>query len=97
MISNFAAPTMIATVFCIGGWTYLTYKNVKDKRAVFSIACFSSILAYIFASAQYILIFYIDKTPQAATPMWLLFLRMMFHVNTVLIFCYNYNFSLNKK
>lgn len=96
MTSIFAAPTLVATFFCLSGWGYLTFKNASDRRLIFSISCFFSLAAYIMAFFKYILIFYIDKTPQDEKAMWVLFLQLLCHVTTVLIFCYNYRYSLKR-
>lgn len=94
MISVFAAPTIVGTLFCFIGWVYLTYKNIADRRLAFTAGCFLATCAYGVAFYQYILLFYIIKTPQNNRVMWLLFIREICHCATVLIFAYNYKFSL---
>lgn len=97
MISVFAGPTLTATLFCVFGWGYLTVRNAIERRLIFSVACFFSFSAYIMAVIKYIFIFYVEKSPQYETPMWLLFMQLLCHVITVLIFCYNYKFSYGRR
>lgn len=92
-ISVFAPNAIVATAFCIALWGYLMIRNFIDFRILLSIACFLSTFAYICAFIQYIIIFYIDRTPQKDSAMWWLFVRMLAQCGAVIIFTYAYKYT----
>lgn len=93
MISVFAPGTLIAVAVCLLCWGGLTWRNYRDNRMIFCWACLMSTIAYAVAMFQYIVIFYVDKTPQPDNAMWALFIRMLFHCSTGIIFVFYYNKS----
>jgi hypothetical protein len=96
MISVFAPGTLLSTFFCLVGWAYLTYANGRDLRFAFMMSCFCISLAYGMAFYQYVIIFYVVKTPQDDRAMWALFIRMLLQGTGVLIFIYNYRYSIRR-
>lgn len=94
MVSTFAPGTLVATVFCFCCWSWLVYKNLMDYRFYFAVACLFSAVAYLFAGAEYIDLFYVHPKSEPDTAMWYLFLRMVCHCATALIFVHKYRFSL---
>lgn len=99
MVSSWGPATEFETAFCIAGWGWLVYKNVINRLPIFAIACISSVVAYSLAFWQYYLIFWIYQTPQSDKAMNILFLRMLFHCITLMIFIgwYNSTPNLNKR
>lgn len=100
MVSSYAPGTELATIFCVIAWLYLSIKNFKNKLLAFGLGCLASSIAYSVASIQYYYIFFVDKVPESGTAMNLLFIRMIFHCTSVLIFIYKYKLvfqsNLNK-
>lgn len=91
MVNSAASGTELATIFCSGGWAFLSYKCLKDKFQVLFLGALFVCIGYVCAFVQYMYIFFIDKTLQSDIAMNWLFIRMIFHCTGTLILIYGYN------
>src|SRR5579863_324398 len=97
MMNVFAPPILVAVAFCSVMWGYLMIRNFIDLRGWFGFACALGSIAYGIAVYQYISIFFIHKTKTLDGDMWALFVRMLFHCGSVLIFVTHYNLSKKRR